>query len=331
MISISTCIIAKNEEKNIEKCLNSIRNISDEIILVDTGSTDNTVALAKMFNAKIIYSKFENDFAKVRNLALDNATKEFILYLDCDEELDKIDATKLRKVLEDNPGYEGYTLNLINIIDGQVGVKTPSLRIFRNRPEYRFKGRIHEIIQPQIEALKGKDCFYISDLKFYHYGYGSSVSDIDLKSKRNLEILNSYEEWEKDGFYYYNLANEYLRINKFDEAIEYYKKSLDYEDTTGYKVYIPIYMVNAFIDNNQLGNAIREGNEFLKIYPTNKDLYFLIGVCYSKLGMYKEFLECLLKYKEFSMNNYGYPEFNFHLINNIDALILDTKSKLGNN
>lgn len=330
MITLSVCIISKNEEKNIARCLSSVINIADEIILVDTGSTDSTVQIAKMFGAKVIYHEFNNDFATSRNISIENATSDYILYLDCDEELDFIDSKKIKTTIEENEylNYEGYTLNLINVTNNQVGMKTPSLRIFKNRQEYKFKGRIHEIIQPSIVNLKGEDCFLVTDLKFYHYGYDENIENIKRKSKRNLEILNSYDESEKDGFYYYNLANEYLRIKENQKSIECYEKCMEYPDDNGFKIYVPIYKLNVLIEENLIERAIKEGLEFLKLYPTYKDLYFIVGVCYSKLGMYKEFIDCLINYKRFSMDDYGFPDYNFHLINDIDGLIEDSKKKL---
>lgn len=330
MITLSVCIISKNEEKNIARCLSSVREIADEIIVVDTGSTDSTIQIAKMFGSKVINHEFNNDFATSRNVSIENATMDYILYLDCDEELDYKDSKKIKSIIEENKnsGYEGYTLNLINVTNDQIGMKTPSLRLFKNRPQYRFKGRIHEIIQPSIVELKGEDCFFITDLKFYHYGYDENLENIKRKSKRNLDILNSYCEEEKNGFYYYNLANEYLRIKDNNKALDCYEKCMEYPDDNGFKIYVPIYKLNVLIEENKFGVAIKEGLEFLKLYPTYKDLYFIVGVCYSKLGMYKEFIDCLINYKRFSMDDYGFPDYNFHLINDIDGLIEDAKKKL---
>src|SRR3989344_2135515 len=87
--TISLCMIAKNEEKHLEECLNSVKELVDEVIIVDTGSTDKTKQIAKKFNAKIYDFKWVDDFSAARNESLKHATKDWILVLDADEVLDK--------------------------------------------------------------------------------------------------------------------------------------------------------------------------------------------------------------------------------------------------
>ena len=329
MNSLSVCIIAKNEENNISRCLASVEHIAEEIVVVDTGSTDNTIMIAKSFGAKIVYHEFNNDFAGARNKALDNATKDWILYLDCDEQLDYEDSYRLKEIL-DNDKFEGYCLSLSNIIDGKKNLTLPSLRVFKNRKEYRFVGKIHEQINPAIEAFSGKDNVDITDVKFYHYGYDENYADIPAKIKRNLAIFNSYEESEKNGFFYYNLANENLRINNLEEAIECYLKANEFEDDNGYKVYIPMYVTKAFHGLGKYKEAIDHGSKFLMSYPTYKDLYFIMTSCFYELSMFKEARDCLLKYIQYSKFDYGYPKFNFESDNDINALLLDLDNKIKN-
>ena len=88
MQSISLCMIVKDEQDVLKRCLESVKNIVDEIIIVDTGSTDNTIEIAKEYTHKIYHLKWENDFAKARNYSLSKATKDYILWLDADDYLD---------------------------------------------------------------------------------------------------------------------------------------------------------------------------------------------------------------------------------------------------
>ena len=118
MDTLSVCIIARNEEANLTRCLKSIKSIADEIILIDTGSTDNTINIAQEFNAKIIKFPWNDDFSSARNKALEIASKDWILYIDCDESLDNSQVSELKDMLNDSL-YLGFRLKLINIIDNK--------------------------------------------------------------------------------------------------------------------------------------------------------------------------------------------------------------------
>ena len=95
-------MIVKNEADNLPRCLNSVANIVDEIIIVDTGSTDKTVEIAERYNARVYHHPWENSFSKARNYSLKYATCDWILYLDADEELSKEDAPRLKEIVKGN-------------------------------------------------------------------------------------------------------------------------------------------------------------------------------------------------------------------------------------
>lgn len=100
--TLSVCIITKNEEKNISRCLESIKNIADEIIVVDTGSTDKTVEIANKYESKVSFHKWNNDFSDARNASIKKATKDWILFLDADEELPKEEGIKLKELINNS-------------------------------------------------------------------------------------------------------------------------------------------------------------------------------------------------------------------------------------
>src|SRR3989338_5500840 len=98
--TISLCMIVKNEEKYLEQCLNSVKDIADETIIVDTGSTDKTKEIAKKFKARVFDFKWSDDFSEARNESLKHATKEWILVLDADEIIDKNGLEKIKEAIE---------------------------------------------------------------------------------------------------------------------------------------------------------------------------------------------------------------------------------------
>src|SRR3989338_781444 len=100
MPTLSLCMITKNEEKNLAKCLNSVKDLVDEIIIVDTGSKDNTINIAKSFNAKIINFKWQDDFSLARNESLKCASSDWIVVLDADEVIAKNDLVKIKRLIQ---------------------------------------------------------------------------------------------------------------------------------------------------------------------------------------------------------------------------------------
>ncbi|MEE9260777.1 MAG: glycosyltransferase family 2 protein, partial [Candidatus Scalindua sediminis] len=152
--TISLCMIVKNEEKFLPTCLESIKDYVDEIIIVDTGSTDSTVEIARRYNAKIYHHAWENSFSKARNHSLKYATCDWILWLDADEEVDKKDAYKLKKVIKDPVECETapranaiYLQMLDKSVEGQSDSIMNSRKIFRNHLGFHFEGIVHNYLK----------------------------------------------------------------------------------------------------------------------------------------------------------------------------------------
>lgn len=319
MSTLSVCLIAKNEENNIERCLESIKNIADEIIVVDTGSTDRTVEIAKAHGAKVIESLWENDFSKARNTSLDHATKKWILILDCDEELPKEQGEVLRKLIESSPKEQGFHCRLINVIKGQSQVTAVVLRIFRNDKRYRFEGKMHEQIVKSIVAIHGIESIAAKEITIMHYGYDGGVVSQEEKSRRNLDLLLSYKEEDKDGYYYYALGNEHTRLGAFQEAVSCYKKS--YEKTklkdnrVIYYAYLILHWMNTYYNLGEFQKIIALNEEVEKGLPHFRDLYFITALAYREVGklwkaqeLLEKYLSCQMTYFEYPSNQYGHVD-----------------------
>src|SRR3989344_1568817 len=186
MPTISLCMIVKNEEKYLEQCLDSVKDLVDEIIIVDTGSTDKTKDIAKKFNAKTFDFKWTDDFSAARNESLKHATKDWTLVLDADEILDKEAVKIIKDELirnEENDAYLFIQRNYTNeskiagvvIDEHKLGKKSYSgwygsliVRLFRNNKGYKFDGTVHELAEPSIESKKGK--IAMTNIPIHHYG-----------------------------------------------------------------------------------------------------------------------------------------------------------------
>lgn len=328
MKTLSVCIIAKNEQNTLPRCIASIEHIADEIIVVDTGSDDYTKDIAKGFGARLIDYKFNNDFSKARNISMKNASCDWILYIDCDEILDFYEGYEIKKLINtvDNVGI---CLKLCNIDNGKKGLTLSSLRVIKNNEGFRFTGRIHEQILPSILEKYNHEDILTTDISLYHYGYDKSLVDSENKHKRNLDIFECYEEKDKDGFYYYNLASQYMSSGDFEKAIELYEKSLEFDDNiNGYKLYIPMYISKSYYDMKEYKKASKCILRFIKQYPTFKDLHFLAGASFYEQGDYIRAKGFFLNYIDLLNNDYGYPEYNLSSYENISKILLDIDSKI---
>ena len=223
MITLS--MIVKNEEQYLEDCLKSAKDVVDEIVVVDTGSADSTIEIAKRYNAKVFNFDWINDFAAARNFALKHSTGDWILYLDADERLTPKSKEEILFLTKDR-NLNAYNCRLLNIDEhnNRPSVMTYA-RLFPNDKNIRFKGAIHEQIESSL--LKNKIPVKESGIEIIHVGYNVSNEGLKLKAKRNLEILLKEFEKNKTGYYAYHLGQTYALLEETDGAIGYFKMALN--------------------------------------------------------------------------------------------------------
>ncbi|MEJ6949874.1 glycosyltransferase [Natronospora cellulosivora (SeqCode)] len=305
--TLSLCMIAKNEANNISRCINSALKFVDEIIVIDTGSCDNTGEIALSLGAKVFWEEWENDFSKARNSSLEKASSDWILFMDCDEELNEETAISLHDYLEDDL-YEAYFLKVKNIMGNNEDMTFPAVRLFKNREDYRFTGKIHEQIVNPIISKYGQNKIGYANIEIKHYGYDSSLVNIERKINRNLEILKDYPEENKDGFYFFNLATEFLRLNKNEKALENFLIALD--KTSPERYYGPVLVKKAMttlINMKKYQDAVLRLQYYQSIYKDFADLYFLESFAHKNCGRYTEGLKCMEKYNQVNNKSFLYP------------------------
>lgn len=320
-MGISACIISKDEEKNMDRCLCSLKDAVEEIIVVDTGSTDKTIEIAKKHNAKVFSIEWEDDFSKARNYSLDKANEEWALIIDCDEELTK-ESIPILKDLSTNKEFEGFGVIVSNVIGGQESYGVQSLRFFRNKPEYRFHSPIHEQVGDKIVKAKGEYSVLSSNIKFIHYGYEMD-KELELKkTERNLKLLNTVKEEDRDSLYYLHLGNEYVRKEDMKQAINIYSTSMRLATKTSpHYTQLCHKLIDAYVKNRDYSSGITYSNLFLKQFPDFKALLFLKAVCCLELKKYSEALSSLKQFKITAPSKSKYPNVNYESSNDIDGLI----------
>lgn len=285
--TVSLCMIVKNEGKYLRRCLSSVLNIVDEIVIVDTGSSDDTVEIAKEFGAVLGYFEWNQNFSDARNHALSLATKEWILILDADEYLRLEDQDKLIEAFNDfsNDGYIIKTLNFNGADNNQTFITNLNQRIFKNNQNYTYKGAIHE----QVICLnpeKQKNGFKIIDVGFYHSGYLATVVKDKNKPNRNLNILKKVaEEDPSNTFTLFNLANEYSQLNDLEEAFRLYDEAYKKESfSVGFMPKLVIFRLQCLINMDKTDEALQAIQEGLKAYPDYTELVYYRAVLEKKIG-----------------------------------------------
>jgi len=285
---VSLCMIVKNEEYYLAKCLNSAKDIVDEIIIVDTGSTDKTVEIAKNFGAKIYFFPWNNSFSDARNESLKHASKEWILILDADDELYPKDQENLKDLLkrqlDENAIYFFETLNYYgDIIDDNSITINLNPRLFKNNQGTHYEGEVHN----QLVHSKNKYNTIYNSVKIHHYGYMNK--SIQSKDKKNRTISLLKEQIKKDPnnyFAYFNLGTEYAGLNDTKTALHYYYKS--YEKFDPYNGYSFLLILRIIILNYKIkdyNNTLKFINVGIKYYPKFTDLYFFKALVFKDMNM----------------------------------------------
>jgi GT2 family glycosyltransferase/Flp pilus assembly protein TadD len=223
---LTVCLIAKNEEKFLGQCLASVKSLASQIIVVDTGSTDRTVEIAREHGAEVHSFAWNDDFSAARNEALNHATGDWILNLDADEELlPEHRETILSEIQAD--AVMAYRLPIIDKGREHEGCSYVP-RLFRNAPALFFVGRVHEQIFSSIEARRGQWGLEnrFGKAALLHHGYTSEIVVSREKIARNLRLLElAIQELPGEPNLLMNLGLELIRSGKLNEGLQRYEQA----------------------------------------------------------------------------------------------------------
>jgi glycosyltransferase involved in cell wall biosynthesis len=229
---LTVSFIVKNEEQTLPRALKSVGYVADEIIVVDTGSTDNTVAIAESMGAKIYHFDWINDYAAARNISIKYATSKWVLYLDADEELTadskRLISELLKKASPDTGGFLCEINSQYYKQDNTLGVHSGNYpRCFRNigYPLLHFFGKVHEQISP---SLSERDYEIVkSPLVIEHHGYAISQQEMFEKIQKHLKTLREdIEQNPYNGYSWYHLGNTLYQMKRYAECKEILENSL---------------------------------------------------------------------------------------------------------
>ncbi|NLI91350.1 MAG: glycosyltransferase [Peptococcaceae bacterium] len=310
MATLSVCLIIKNEENCLYRCLSSIKTIADEIIVVDTGSTDNSIRIALEFGAQVFYSEWENDFSSARNYGLTKANCDWILIIDADEEMDMKCLHLVKKKIED-PNTEAYFVTLSPSDHSQpefIDIFSLQLRLFRNNPNYRFRDFIHEqVLDSILESNPLAMIKTAEEIIIIHRGSNWEDNSGECRLKRNVNLIDLVFPGKNKLFFKdFLLGREYYRHYKYGEALKHLK--LAYENQSEGSKDIPELLSLIIVCLYKLGKmseALTFLNNVLIITPGSADLYYLKGIIYLTLGLYREAYQSL----ESALSSYPGPPY----------------------
>jgi tetratricopeptide (TPR) repeat protein len=219
--TIALCVIAKNEADMIAECLDSARPFVNEIIVVDTGSTDGTVEIAREHGARVVHFEWVNDFAAARNAAIERAKCDWILMLDADERLTPESGPFLRQAAEGLPaGYYGFCMQIENRVQNR-SMAHYMTRFFPRHPQVRFEGRIHEELKSKSAEL-GQLVMMLPMVRVIHLGYEPEIYAARRKDERNMRLLEAEIADDPDNArLLYYVMQQHCAQRRYAEALAF--------------------------------------------------------------------------------------------------------------
>ncbi|MBW2109295.1 MAG: glycosyltransferase [Deltaproteobacteria bacterium] len=312
--TLSLCMIVKDEQAWLGRCLQSVKGCVDEIVVVDTGSTDRTVEIAKGFGARVYFHPWEGDFAKHQNQAIDHATGDWILRMDADEVLAADSCKKIREAIEDDKA-DAFFINYLSFFNnGASCLRESKIRIFRNLDEIRYQGAVHE-------QLTGYRHPRTLNVDTYHYGYDLNGKEKERKLRRTTALIK--KEIDKDPKNYFQhlcLAQCYAVNDQYPESIEQAfigLRLMNEFNVEGHEKLWALYMVSSgFLKIGDLQEAEKHAKEAVAISPDHLDCLFVLTVVYHMRKDWEKLYETalgFLKVREaldHAPEEYAFSSFN---------------------
>lgn len=273
-------MIVKDEEEFISRCLASAKDAVDEIIVVDTGSSDRTREIAAEHGARVIETDWVDDFSAVRNIGLDEAKGDWILFLDADEVLEGGSARLIREAIKDSD-LEGFMLTIVNLQgeneDSATEQTSPSPRLFRNKPAHRFHGVIHE--QVTFDETKSGSVGELP-VRVRHYGYLGPVKEVRDKNERNRALIDQ-SDWDDERKLLLS-ADQELEQGLLEPALEKYIKvyeALSQRDLMNIPA-VAVRIIHIYRGTDRPAEALAWSAKALERWPDYTDLEYLRALTY---------------------------------------------------
>ncbi len=284
---ISLCMIVKNESEFLENCLQSANKFFDDIVVVDTGSDDNTQEIARTHGAKLFSQEWNGDFSTPRNFAANYAKNDWIFVLDADEKIIDFKNSSVIDFIKDSQNIG--SIQGLNVYDKSLFFVS---RLY-NKNNYEWSGRIHEQIVPKRNYKKEKIIKSVPII-IEHYGYSPEVLNSKNKLQRNEELLlKELKIFPNDPYMLYQLGKSYFSLNRdLEKAVDYFRLALAQKpDPKLDYVYSLVECLGyALINSGRFKEAL-EINAYKKFYFNKESFRFLLAHIYQNNGFLPEAVE----------------------------------------
>lgn len=302
--TLSLCMIVKNEEENLEKCLSLARPHVDEIVIVDTGSTDGTLDIARKYADVLDEIEWPGSFSIARNHSLELAKGDYILVLDGDEYIESPESWKKIRNSLGVLDIAALILPVKNLLSENNVVSADMFwqeRVLRNHPDIRYHGSVHNQVMEAIWSHAQQTGRHIArlDAEIIHTGYSLPEEEMVEKYKTRLDLLRAEYENPRDevykAYYAYQLGLIYYIMRLNEEAAELFN-TIDYEKLTPENAfYTRLLGAQTALRLNDLQSALVHCNEMLRINPREPVGYYLTGVSLMRSSFYKDGMLMLLQ------------------------------------
>ncbi|NIM04775.1 MAG: tetratricopeptide repeat protein [Armatimonadetes bacterium] len=288
--TLSVCMIVRDEEETLARCLRSVQKAADEIVVVDTGSKDRTVEIAREFDAKIGHFEWCDDFAAARNYALGLTSCDWILTMDADDEMDPGGDAGLRLFINGRPEAEACWMRTRIPCPGGFETFIEHPRLFRNHIGLHYVNSVHEQlaypdgrrVAPQIST----------SITVYHHGYIATPEEVNGRHERNLRILQAeIERKPDDALTHFFLAKEYRSPGNFEKALPHLRRALELlaeQNGSFLRLKTFSYLGETLVALGRPEEAERIYEEAFEYFPDNPGLWFGMGEARLALGRAEE-------------------------------------------
>ena len=302
-MKLSVAMIVKNEEKNLRRTLEALQLLNNkidyEIIIVDTGSTDSTMDIARNFTNKVYEHPWNGNFADMRNISIKYCTGDWILVLDADEVLENPDELVCFMKSDKASLFKSAKVNLKNITtcNEEKFVYGSLIRMFKNSPDLKYVGRVHEQAEAKTPTANTK-------ISFLHYGYSREDYEVmRYKYERNKKLLlQDLKEQKGDNRIYtlFQLSQTYSMANEYKEAMKYIKEA--YDLTINRKdglinTYVLHFYAKELYRMMRYEEAIKVALQGIQYNKVNLDYYYILSLSYFSLKEFQNYRGTRKKYR----------------------------------
>jgi glycosyltransferase involved in cell wall biosynthesis len=282
MKTIALCMIVKNEQEYLRRCLESVKDKVHQIIIVDTGSTDDTISIAKEYTSDIFEIEWTNDFSAARNESIKHAKTDYILVLDADEYLDE--NSNLIEEIECEADY--YFTKIYNVMSSDRGLTHLAIRIFANNKGLHYSNRLHEHLNTMEQKDKLKAAY--AKMTIFHTGYTDEMIESREKANRNLPLMLKEVEENPTFYNLFNMGRTYMWVGEHEKAIKYLQEAYPLSKELTIAPELISTLCKSLGELKRYEEALIILKDATTIYPDEVDLIHLQALFYMEINYYKD-------------------------------------------